>query len=61
MSFEKYDEDNLVMYEGESSDSHWNKWVYKVSDFNAGKLTKDLESFLMELPKENVGTDVEGD
>lgn len=57
----KSGDDNLVVYESASVDSHWNKWVYKVSDFNAGKLTKDLESFLMDLPEEPAANNVESD
>jgi hypothetical protein len=53
----KSGEDNLVVYETVDpryANSQWNKWVYKVSDFNAGKLTKDLESFLTDLPEEDI-------
>lgn len=46
------EDDNLVVYEGGMDESHWNNWVYNVSSFNGGKLTKELESFLTELPVE---------
>lgn len=34
-------------------DYHWQDWVYELSDFHAGRLTKTLEDFLTELPEEN--------
>lgn len=45
-----HEDENLVVYEGGTVENHWNKWVFKVSQFNSGKLNKELESFLTELP-----------
>ena len=52
----KSDEDNLVVYQSDS-DAHWNNWVFKVSQFQAGRLTKDLESFLQDLPEDSGETE----
>lgn len=48
----KSGDDNLVSYNSENSNAHWSQWVYKVSDFQAGRLKKDIESFLQALPEE---------
>lgn len=59
ISLYKSGEDYLVNYSRQESDSqitdsHWSQWVYKVSDFQAGRLKKDIESFLQDMPSEPV-------
>lgn len=46
------DETVLLIADSEQLDGYWEQWVYELSSFNAGRLTKTKEDFLQALPSE---------
>ena len=47
----------LAVYNNDNSNAPWTKWVFGLSQFYADRLTKNIDSFLAELPQEpDVGT-----
>lgn len=47
------DETALLIADSEALDAYWEQWVYELSSFDAGRLTKTKEDFLQPLPEED--------